>query len=123
MTERNGVRIGQRVRDLDGNRLGRVREIYDAGFSVVKGLPLLFRTDFVARWDEIREVRDGAVVLARSKSDLLALARGEIPPSWRIPALDGRPQAATPSEARLELAEDRAAPPEPRTSHRGNRSP
>jgi hypothetical protein len=103
--ERNGVRVGQRVRDVDGSPLGRVDALYDSGFSVVKGLPLLFRTDFVARWDEVREVRDGELVLARSSRDLFDLARGELPPSWRIPAAPDGPEAATPAEARGVLAE------------------
>jgi hypothetical protein len=107
LQERNGVRLGQRVVDVDGESLGRVDALYDAGFSVVKGLPLLFRSDFVARYDEVREVRGDDLVLARSKRDLLSLARGEIPPSWRVAAPPGRPTAATPSEARP------VPPPEP----------
>jgi hypothetical protein len=97
--ERNGVRVGQRVRDVDGEVVGRVDAVYETGFSVVRGPPILFRTDFVARYDEVREVRDGELVLARSRRDLFDLARGEIPPSWRIPALPERPTAATPWEA------------------------
>ncbi len=81
--ERNGVRVGQRVRDLDGTSLGRVKELYDGGFSVVKGFPILFRSDLVARYDEVREIRGRELVLARSRQDLLALARGELPPAWR----------------------------------------
>lgn len=98
--ERNGVRLGQRVRDVDGRSLGRVDALYESGFSVVKGLPLLFRSDFVARYDEVREVRDGEIVLARSRRDLQSLARGEIPPSWRLQAPPDGPAAATPAEAR-----------------------
>lgn len=98
--ELNGVRVGQAVRDLDGNSLGRVKELYEGGFSVVKGLPILFRSDLVARYDEVREVRDGRIVLARSKQDLFDLARGGMPPAWRVEAAPGRPSAATPSEAR-----------------------
>jgi hypothetical protein len=98
--ERNGVRHGQLVRDVDGSFLGRVDALYEGGFSVVKGLPLLFRSDLVARYDEVREVRNGAIVLARSGGDLQSLARGEIPPSWRVPAPPDQPAAATPAEAR-----------------------
>jgi hypothetical protein len=114
LQERNGVRLGQRVLDVDGDSLGRVDALYEAGFSVVKGLPLLFRTDFVARYDEVREVRGADLVLARSKRDLLSLARGEIPPSWRVSAPPGRPAAATPSEARpVAPREPGAEPPKP----------
>jgi hypothetical protein len=100
VSERNGVRIGQEVRDLDGDFLGRVTELYEGGFSVVKGLPFLFRSDLVARYDEVREVSGGRILLARSKRDLFELANGGMPPSWRVPAAaPGRPVAATPSEA------------------------
>ena len=100
MRERNGVRIGQRVRDLDGNDLGRVKELYEWGFAVAKGLPILFRQDIVAGYSEVRGVKDGAVVLARSKDDLFDLAAGRLPPSWRAEGPPDRPLAATPAEAR-----------------------
>ncbi len=100
MQERNGVRLGQRVRDLDGNDLGRVKELYDSAFSVVKGLPFLFRKDLVARYDEVRGVRDGEIVLARSARDLFELAAGGIPPAWRVESPPDQPTAATPAEAR-----------------------
>jgi hypothetical protein len=100
MDERYGVRKGQSVRSLDGEDLGRVAELYDWGFAVQKGFPILFRQDTVVRYDEVRGERDGAVVVARSSTDLLDLAAGEIPPSWRVPVPHGFPAAATPSEAR-----------------------
>ncbi len=103
MKERNGVRLGQRVRDADGNDLGRVTTLYAWGFKATRGLPVLTRRDEVVRYDEVRGVRDGALVVARSGRDLLDLAAGGVPRSWRIPAPPGYPAAATPSEARLVL--------------------
>jgi hypothetical protein len=100
MKERNGVRLGQGVRDLDGTPLGRVSALYEWGFAVRKGLPFFIRSDYVVRYDEVRGVRDGGLVVARSKRDLFDLAAGGIPPSWRIPAPPEYPRAATPSEAR-----------------------
>lgn len=100
MRERNGVRVGQAVRDLDGTELGRVKELYDGGFSVVRGFPILFWKDAVLRYDEVRGVRDGDLVVARSRKDIFDQARGRLPASWRIPAPSGFPTAATPSEAR-----------------------
>lgn len=105
MRERNGVKRGQRVRDLDGTPLGRVTALYDWGFKISKGFPILFRKDFVARYDEVRGVRDGDLVIARSRRDLFDLAWGELPPSWRVPAPPGFPAAATPGEAQGVLAE------------------
>jgi hypothetical protein len=98
--ERHGIRIGMPVRDLDGKSLGRVTDLYDDGFHVLGGLPILFRRDLVARYDEVRSVRDGALVLARSERDFLDLAAGGLPQAWRIPAPPEYPAAATPAEAR-----------------------
>lgn len=100
MKERNGVRVGQRVRDLDGKDLGRVKELYASAFAVVKGFPVLFRQDLVARYDEVRGEKEGVLVLARSPRDLQELAAGGIPPAWRIDARPELPSAATPGEAR-----------------------
>lgn len=96
--ERNGVRLGQAVRDLDGRDLGRVTALFAWGFAVRRGL-LLFRRDAVVRYDEVRAVRDRALVVARSDRDLFVLAEGGIPPSWRIQTPAGFPDAATPAEA------------------------
>jgi hypothetical protein len=98
--ERNGVRVGLQVKDLDGRSLGRVTRLFESGFDFEKGLPLLFRQDFTATYDEVRGVKDGVLLLARSKDALLELARGVLPTTWRAPATkDGFPTAATPREA------------------------
>jgi hypothetical protein len=119
MRERNGVAVGQRVRDLDGEPLGQVTKLYDDGFSVRKGFPILFHSDHVVRYDEVRGARDGELVIARTRRDLFDLAAGEIPPSWRVPVPPEFPSAATPPEARLlfedvargAIATEVAAPP------------
>jgi hypothetical protein len=98
LEERNGIRLGQPVRDVDGKALGRVTTLYDEGFEVARGLPILFRSSFVVRYDEARGMRDGALVVARSDRDLLTLARGGVPRSWRVPAPEGFPDIATPPE-------------------------
>jgi hypothetical protein len=100
MEQHHGVRLGQHVRDLDGTPLGRVKRLTAWGIEISKGFPILFRKDLVARYDEVRGVRDGELILARSSRDLLDLAMGELPPSWRIPAPHEFPIAATPAEAR-----------------------
>lgn len=103
MDERNGVRLGERVVDADGKPLGKVTRLYPWGFLATRGFPVLTRRDEVIRYDEVRGARDGALVVARSDQDLLDLAAGGVPRSWRIPAPPGYPAAATPSEARLVL--------------------
>jgi hypothetical protein len=116
MKERNGVRVGQRVRYVDGKPVGRVVELFDGGFAVQRGFPILFRRDFVFRYDEVRGTRDGGLVVARGEKDLFQLARGELPASWRIPAPSGFPTAAAPAEARgvfAEVASARLPAPQP----------
>ncbi len=103
MKELNGVRIGLRVRDADGKDLGKVTKLFPWGFEVTSGFPVLFRKDRVVRYDEVRGLREGALVVARSDRDLLELAAGGIPRSWRVPAPPGYPSAATPAEAQLVL--------------------
>jgi hypothetical protein len=100
MREAHGVRKGQRVRTVDGDDLGRVTKLYDGGFAVLKGFPILFGQTSVLRYDEVRGERDGALVVARSRRDLFDLSDGEIPPAWRVPVPHGFPAAATPAEAR-----------------------
>jgi predicted alpha/beta hydrolase len=85
MRERNGVRLGQRVVDLDGSSLGRVVALYAEGFATRRGLPILWRHGFVVLYDEVRGVRDGALVVARSSQDLQDAAAGDLPRSWLPP--------------------------------------
>jgi hypothetical protein len=125
MQDRNGVRLGQPVRDLDGRSLGRVTRLFEQGFATRKGLPVLFRRDYVVRYDEIRGVRDGELVIARSSRDLFDLNAGEMAFSWRVPVPPDFPSAATPSEAgflREDLARGAVAgsgpPPPPPTTAR-----
>src|SRR6266540_2228960 len=106
--ERNGVRIGMRVRDLDGKDLGRVTDLYDGAFGLVKGLPFLFRSEAVLSYDEVRGMRDGALLVARSARLLPELAAGELPEAWRVIVPPGFPSAATPAEARA-IFEDLAS--------------
>ena len=74
MSERNGVRLGERVVDVDGKSLGKVTRLYPWGFVATRGLPVLTRRDEVIRYDEVRGARDGALALARSDHDLFDLA-------------------------------------------------
>jgi hypothetical protein len=112
MQERNGVAVGARVRDIDGNDLGHVKVLHETTFLTSKGPPVLFRRDWLIRYDEVRGMRDGALVVARSPRALFQLAEGELPATWRIPTPPDFPTAATPLEARgvfETLAAERAA--------------
>ena len=76
------IRKGMRVKDLDGRTMGRVTRLHRVAFEIEGGFPVLFRREFVASYDEVREVRDGVVTVARSEGSLLDLAAGKIPPTW-----------------------------------------
>jgi hypothetical protein len=99
MKERNGVRVGQRVKDLDGRDLGKVTRLHAWGFETVKGLPVLVRDEHVFRYEDVRPSQDGTIVVARGADDVYTLAEGRLPPSWKAGVREGFPSAATPSEA------------------------
>jgi hypothetical protein len=99
MNERNGVRVGQRVKNLDGTDLGKVTRLHAQGFETVKGLPVLVRDEHVFRYEDVRPSADGTLVVARGANDIFALAEGKLPPSWKAASRDGFPVAATPLEA------------------------
>ncbi len=92
-----GLKVGQTVVDADGKRLGKVSRCDPWAFEVRRGL-FSGRT-WVVRYDEILELGEDAVKIARSDADLFELAAGELPHSWgtieapegdeRIPAAPG----------------------------------
>jgi hypothetical protein len=98
MDERNGVRVGQRVRDVEGRDLGRVARLFESTFEVRKGFPILFADDRVLRYDDVRASEGDALVVSRADGDLFTLAAGGLPDSWRVGTASGFPSAATPSE-------------------------
>jgi hypothetical protein len=75
------VRVGMMVRDADGRRLGRVTRCDPWGFEVVRGF--FGPREWVIRYDEVLEVRGDELCVARSDEDLLELAAGRLPRSWR----------------------------------------
>jgi len=98
MRSNRGVTVGQHVRDVEGNDLGRVRSLYATGFASARGFPWLFRQDFVLRYEDVRGEKDGVLVVSRAPGDVYALAAGELPASWKVEAAPGMPSAATPTE-------------------------
>lgn len=108
MNERNGVRVGQRVKDLDGKDLGKVTRLHAQGFETVKGLPVLIRDEHVFRYEDVRPSADGTLLVARGEQDVFTLAEGRLPPSWKATSREGFPSAATPSEASRLLSSPKA---------------
>jgi hypothetical protein len=75
------VKIGMAVLDAAGERLGKVTRLDPWAFEVVRGFwsPL----EWVIRWDEVLDVEDGRVHVARGDGALLDLAQGGLPESWK----------------------------------------
>jgi hypothetical protein len=114
---RDDIRVGMTVRDAAGTTLGKVRRVYPWGFEARRGLFSPYQ--WVIRRDEITGVDDGVVAVARRQDDLLRLAAGGLPESWRryTPPMGGPPLPAAPAEARAVeavLAGARPAPGEER---------
>ncbi len=69
MFNSNDLREGMLVQTADGEELGKVHSFDVTHFEVGKGL--LFREDYAVSYDEIREIRDGVIVLAQDKEHFL----------------------------------------------------
>ena len=75
------VQVGMTVVDADGRHLGKVTRCDRFGFEVVHGF--WSPREWVVRYDEVADVRRGEVHIARSDRDLLDLAGGRLPRTWR----------------------------------------
>lgn len=99
------VREGMVVHTSDGERLGTVVRTGEDTFVIAKGR--LLPRDFIARYDEISEVRDGEVHLRRSREDMIPgpLLKGREHESVVPLGTFGAPQ-----EIVVELAHEEAHP-------------
>src|SRR4051794_7521540 len=59
---------GTPVYSHDDKKLGKVNSLSDDYFIIEKGL--FFPKDFVARYDDIQDVRDGSIYLSLTKAEL-----------------------------------------------------
>jgi hypothetical protein len=89
------VQVGMEVRDADGKRLGKVSRCDAWGIEVVKGF--WSPSEWVVRWDELLEVKNGYLQVDRSDEDLFVLAAGGLPSRWRrgTPEVDGALEPAS----------------------------
>ncbi|MCU1282273.1 MAG: hypothetical protein JWM53_5819 [bacterium] len=62
--DRNQIRKGMTVRDVEGDKLGKVADVAGDTFIIEKGL--LFKEDFEARMERIVEIRDDEIIYARA---------------------------------------------------------
>jgi hypothetical protein len=68
MFERTGIREGMVVRSADGEKLGKVFAVGDDAFHIEKGL--FFPKDYVARFTDVTDIRDGEIILAHGRDSL-----------------------------------------------------
>lgn len=74
MYGRSHVREGMTVRSLDGEKLGKVFAVQDGEFLIEKGL--FFPKDYVCRYSEISDVRDGEIILLHGRESLRSFTLG-----------------------------------------------
>ncbi len=74
MVSRESLQSGMTVRSVHGERLGHILALGDAQFCIEKGL--FFKKGFFASYGEIKEVRDGEVILLLGRDRLLSHDRG-----------------------------------------------
>lgn len=68
MFQRSQIKEGMTVRSIDGEKLGKVFAIQDGEFLIEKGL--FFPKDYVCRYSEISDIRDGEIILMHGKEGL-----------------------------------------------------
>lgn len=105
------IEEGMVVRSPDGEKLGTVTRCGETDFVVEKGL--LFHRDFVARYDEVAEIRDREVLLTRAASDeVLRQRQSSSGGGAREPAEEVVPLGnfGQPQDIVVELAAEEAIP-------------
>jgi uncharacterized protein (TIGR02271 family) len=68
MFERGSLREGMIVRSIDGENLGKVYAIRETDFLIEKGL--FFPKDYVCRYADISDIRNGEIVLLLGRESL-----------------------------------------------------
>jgi hypothetical protein len=68
MFQRSQIKEGMTVRSIDGEKLGKVFAVQEGEFLIEKGL--FFPKDYVCRYSEINDIRDGEIILMHGKEGL-----------------------------------------------------
>jgi uncharacterized protein (TIGR02271 family) len=68
MYQRSHIKEGMTVRSIDGEKLGTVFAVQDGEFLIEKGL--FFPKDYVCRYSEISDIRDGEIILMHGREGL-----------------------------------------------------
>jgi uncharacterized protein (TIGR02271 family) len=72
MFQRTQLKEGMTVRSIDGEKLGRVFAIGDDAFHIEKGL--FFPKDYLVRYADISDIRDGEIILLHGRESLRSLS-------------------------------------------------
>ena len=72
MFQRNDIREGMTVRSIDGEKLGKVFAVSEGEFHIEKGL--FFPKDYLVRYAEVSDIRDGEIYLNHGKEALSSLS-------------------------------------------------
>jgi uncharacterized protein (TIGR02271 family) len=72
MFQRTQLREGMTVRSSDGEKLGKVFALGDDAFHIEKGL--FFPKDYLVRYAEVSDIRDGEIILMHGRESLLRLS-------------------------------------------------
>jgi hypothetical protein len=68
MFQRSQIKEGMTVRSIDGEKLGKVFAVQEGEFLIEKGL--FFPKDYVCRYSEISDIRNGEIILMHGKEGL-----------------------------------------------------
>jgi uncharacterized protein (TIGR02271 family) len=72
MFQRSQLKEGMTVRSLDGEKLGKVFALADEAFYIEKGI--FFPKDYLVRYSEISDIRDGELILMHGRESLRRLS-------------------------------------------------
>jgi uncharacterized protein (TIGR02271 family) len=72
MFQRDQVMEGMTVRSSDGEKLGKVFALGGEAFHIEKGL--FFPKDYLVRYQDISDIRDGEIILMHGRESLLRLS-------------------------------------------------
>ncbi len=108
MDARNEVREGMTVRSSDGEKLGKVIACSEDHFLVEKGI--FFPKDYLARYGEVSEVRDGEIVLDFAARDFAGrsaqTAGAGAEPEGRMAGSTGISTGGATEEVKVPLVEE-----------------
>jgi len=79
MYQRSNIQEGMNVRSIDGEKLGKVFAIGDDSFQIEKGL--FFPKDYIVRYSDVSDIRDGEIILTHGKENLQRLGEERYGPT------------------------------------------